>query len=389
MPANDDALLARLNALKQSSVSFDTTSSASITPSKTSAPDDLAARFARLGSASPASSPKPSRTTSTNDPEGSGSAPITAPGASSYLEAVAEGIGGGLTEPNNEDEKSLEQLLAELGGKEQWDVSNTEEKDVSALLREIKSVLPALQKSVAEGQQRENNQEGINDWENVEVNVGTGTVSRQREDEGDHEDDGEKKRTEDEETDDVIARVMAELAMDKKYGDLDNQPNDSEPDESVNHKADPVHESTEHKHTDTGTPLSLPSAPSTLPQDDLAKTQAIEDALTARLAALSLPKPTKDSLGLPSAPSFSPAKKPPVIQQANVKKYTDEEIETWCIICNDDATLKCLGCEGDLYCRGCWMEGHRGEGAGYEERKHRAVEFVKGGGVEKQATAAG
>src|SRR5690242_2066515 len=102
MPANDDALLARLNALKQSSISFDTTSSASITPSKTSTPDDLAARFARLGSASPASSPQPSRTTSTNNAEGSGNPPVIAPGASGYLEAVAEGIGGGTTESNDE-----------------------------------------------------------------------------------------------------------------------------------------------------------------------------------------------------------------------------------------------------------------------------------------------
>jgi hypothetical protein len=55
----------------------------------------------------------------------------------------------------------------------------------------------------------------------------------------------------------------------------------------------------------------------------------------------------------------------------------EDKEETWCIICTDDATLECLGCDGDLYCQTCWVEGHRGEGAGLGERHHRAVLFMK------------
>ncbi|KAF2736671.1 hypothetical protein EJ04DRAFT_575270 [Polyplosphaeria fusca] len=389
--STDDALLARLNALKKSPVSFDTTSSASITPSNPSAPDDLVARFARLGSASPASSPKPSRTASTNDTaaENNG-APTIAPGASNYLEAVAEGIGGESTEPNEEDEKSLEQLLAELGGKEQWDVSRAEEKNVGALLQEVKSILPAVQRSIAEGKEKDQDKaekEGLTDWEDVEVDVDTGTLRREQQGDQADDDDDEiqsKQKTEDDEADDVIARVMAELAISKKYDAFnDDPPQDSESASGGDDKA--ASTDSPKPQTDPSPPLTLPSAPSTLPQDDLAATLALEAALTARLAALSNPSPSSSSsptLSLPSAPSFAPTKRAPT-SKPTTTTFSDEEIESWCIICNDDATLRCLGCEGDLYCRDCWMEGHRGEGAGREERGHRAVVFNKGGGVEK------
>ncbi|KAF2627950.1 hypothetical protein BU25DRAFT_46968 [Macroventuria anomochaeta] len=385
----DDDLLARLNALKKSSVSLDPTYSSSIASTRSPKPtDDLASRFARLGSASPSSSPQPSRTTSTNN--------VIAPGAPSYLEGVAQGVGGGTVEFNEEDEKSLEELLGELNGavedRKEWDMSRKEKGDVGKLLKDMRTILPELQNDRAHDvrQQKQAGREGkgeaLTDWENVEFDVGSGSVGPKRDEEdGDSDEDGDggnKKQTEEEEADDVIARIMAELEISKKYDPPSPHPLYSDHDAEQSN----MNKSTEDNADDTS--LSLPSAPTTLkePTDSFHATQALEDAFTARLAALAGPK--TDSLGLPSAPSFAPSAKPPKVQ-SSLQEKLDEEIDTWCIICQDDATLKCLSCDGDLYCRNCWMEGHRGESAGLEERRHRAVEFVKGGDKKKNLAAAG
>jgi hypothetical protein len=383
----DDDLLARLNALKKSSVSLDPTFNSSIASTRSPKPtDDLASRFARLGSASPSGSPQPSRTTSTNN--------VIAPGAPSYLEGVAQGVGGGTVEFNEEDEKSLEELLGELNGavgdRKEWDLNRKEQGDVGQLLKDMRTILPELQNDRAQGakgresKSQESKSEALTDWENVEINVSSGAVGPKRDEDADDDVEGDesaKKQTEDEEADDVIARIMAELEISKKYDPPSPPPevgHDSESSSRTKSKEDNTNDSS----------LSLPSAPTSLPQptDSFATTQALEDAFTARLAALA--RPQTDSLGLPSAPSFAPSAKPPKIQ-SNLQQKLGEEIDTWCIICQDDATLRCLGCEGDLYCRNCWMEGHRGESAGLEERRHRAVEFVKGGDKKKRLAAAG
>jgi hypothetical protein len=221
--------------------------------------------------------------------------------------------------------------------------------------------------------------EELTDWESIEVNVGSGEIDRAHKDIEDHDDDGEdgKTTTDEDDAHDVIARVMAELEISKKY----DPPSPPPEDDTSGSEGGQVKSKTDTE----GDSLDLPSAPKTLPEpeDDFTRSQAFEDAFTARLAALAAPSPSQtDSLGLPSAPSFAPSKKPPV--SSNLLEKVDDEIDTWCIICQDDATLKCLGCDGDLYCQNCWMEGHRGESAGFEERRHKAVLYSK---KKKQAAA--
>ncbi|KAG1078319.1 hypothetical protein G6F42_024325 [Rhizopus arrhizus] len=50
-----------------------------------------------------------------------------------------------------------------------------------------------------------------------------------------------------------------------------------------------------------------------------------------------------------------------------------DEMDDWGCICNDDATVECLGCEDDnKYCRECFFHTHKSESADYEATKHKS-----------------
>ena len=52
------------------------------------------------------------------------------------------------------------------------------------------------------------------------------------------------------------------------------------------------------------------------------------------------------------------------LEDHNPGEEKDEEDEfkeveyPWCIICSEDATLRCVSCDGDLYCKRCSRECH-------------------------------
>lgn len=140
--------------------------------------------------------------------------------------------------------------------------------------------------------------------------------------------------------------------------------------------------------------LSLPAVPTKLV--DPAPTSGsvpsggdpFESSIAARLAALKgagAPVIHTDALGLPSAPTFRPEDNRPKKQLgrgARAGGYTDADQKTWCIVCLEDGTIRCLGCDddgggggGDVYCARCWKEMHVGPSAGYDERGHAWEKF--------------
>lgn len=133
---------------------------------------------------------------------------------------------------------------------------------------------------------------------------------------------------------------------------------------------------------DDGDALTLPAVPSIL-QDPVPASKAsdpFEASIEARLAALKGPghNPVRtDDFGLPSAPTFQPEDRPVagIARRPRPGGFTDDDQKTWCIVCLEDATVRCMGCDGDVYCARCWREMHVGPQAGYDERGHRWEKF--------------
>ncbi|KAF2085627.1 hypothetical protein K490DRAFT_67510 [Saccharata proteae CBS 121410] len=365
-PSSDDALLARLNALKPSRAPSLSTGTpppqpgdavvAAFIPPSTAAEQsdpvlDLAARFKRLNSSS--------------SPRGGKRSTSPLPAAPSVKEDGGEGFG--------EEGKSLDELLRELGG-EEWDMGKMEERDVGRLVREVRSVIPEVE---AERRLGRESKKGVKEGEGLGRNE---EGKEQDEDEGQDEQDA----------DEYIAQILAELDIEEKYGKGDNEDR-----HNPSHNEKPEHDdaktATPHGHPkpegqnpsndnpSDEDPFSLPAPPNTHPASPHQNTSDddFNNIFNARLAALSSPSTPSNPSTLPSAPKFSPTKKP-AVRVSKTEQFADEEIDSWCIICYADATVRCLGCDGDLYCQGCWNEGHRGESAGFEERGHRAMQFVRG-----------
>ncbi|KAG6063321.1 hypothetical protein E4U32_001377 [Claviceps aff. humidiphila group G2b] len=115
--------------------------------------------------------------------------------------------------------------------------------------------------------------------------------------------------------------------------------------------------------------LDLPSAPET----ETSTSSTLISDLTARMAALRHSTDTPDLL--PSVPTSQPSK--PVKRLSSKTKYTDDDMDSWCTVCLEDATLQCTGCDGDVYCTRCWREMHLGPAAHFDDVGHKAVQFTR------------
>lgn len=168
--------------------------------------------------------------------------------------------------------------------------------------------------------------------------------------------------------------------------------------ESKEGTTSPKPQSGGNSNNDDGeTGLSLPTVPTALVdpaptsgQVPSSGSDPFESSIEARLAALKgagAPIIRTDELGLPSAPTFRPEDNRPEPRLGRGSGpnsragYTDADQKTWCIVCLEDGTIRCLGCAedgsgvGDVYCARCWKEMHVGPSAGYDERGHAWEKF--------------
>lgn len=280
-----------------------------------------------------------------------------------------------------EDGKTVEELLAELGPEDAWNIEKDESTQIEDLLRSANDAMKnstdqdVSSKDLIDGNSR------VHNLPNIDVVAShAGTNLEENHDSEDEQPRKSKKDLEndiDREADDIIARLKDELK---------NAPPNPEPDPDSDEES-----SNQKSGTDTNLPpppsFDLPTIPSKDPTSDPTTTTtatATDTDLASRFASLSLPT-APSSNPLPSAPSIKPGTTPTKFgSSARYSGHTNEDIDSWCIICLEDATLRCLGCDGDLYCAKCWVEGHRGPDAGYEERTHKAVQYNVGGGVKKE-----
>ena len=284
----DHALLARLNNLKQSSVSFDSSKSLVVPPSASElddTPEDLIARFERL-----------------------------------YGRKSTENKQATLSEPIDADiscppSPTIEELLDQLDPEDQYKIDSTDIEEGKKLISEAKRTLSdgdsSLQKTTCRGS--------------------AASPSRRP---GESAQTTEPEQRDEAEAEASLQQLLSEVELERQQEAVS----------SINSNTMPA-----------------PHAPA--PPDSFSS-----------LVFPSIPDSPLPPLTFPSAPTAAPSTRNPTKQSS---KFSDEEIDSWCIICCANANVRCFGCDSDLYCWSCWREGHIGEGAGLEEKKHTWERAVK------------
>lgn len=280
----DKALLARLNAIRPSTVSLEPDSNILPTLKSESedTPEDLIARFQKLHSNTR---------------------------SSSNLEQ-SETQHSSVDKPPS---PTIEDLLAEIGTEEDYKIDESELKQANELLAEANKAIPSSEGATGP--------KGCNE-------VGTDVTDESKR-------PGSEGQGPDEEDEAEAAASLAKILDEARH-------------EEQTQSGPAGAEAREPPHP----------PPDAAPPSDIA-------------SSIQFPTVPPDSalgqLDLPSAPTNVPG----VVKDRRKPGFaTDEEIDTWCIICCANATVRCFGCDKDLYCWGCWREGHTGENAGLEERRH-------------------
>ena len=318
MPPEDDSdLLARLNALRPSSVTL--REEQNVVPSvevevethraSSNVEDALAERLRALRCNSEAA---PSRSTI---------------GGNTGTKASLRNDRPDLLADDDQPEPDLDLLLAEIGPDDQWQLDPEDPAMIQSLIREAKHALPDKNRQSA-------NVPSGDDQPEEDTSHGTAAADAPAIASQAHGPSPHANPQDEQEADAYVQRILAELQHDRL----------------------------------NGTPT---------PDDDCDP----PSLAAAALPAVPTDQPLKDNamqrhLDLPSTPQTPPRNSPSTTTRRTPDarpRYTDADVDTWCCICNEDGEVRCLGCDGDIYCRECWRQGH-GDGPG-QEKGHRAVQY--------------
>lgn len=341
MSENDGDLLARLNALKPSSVRLNSAPGSSGVDLGLNQPvtieDRLAERLKGLRSGS--------NFVASSDVLESGRRRPEVAGAPGELPRAGDDDPIAHWQHDGSDDRSVEDLLAELGPDDQWKLDPEDPKNIDSLLNEARDALPEKH-------------EGRDNDEMLETSQNSAEPREDTKSEREQDNDDEN------EADEYVKQVLAQLDIENKYG----QPGSDSDKEDTQEQQNPSN-------------YDLPSTPSNVPQlSSSGEPPSYEDSeLEARFSKLGLDLPSTPTT-MPSSRSASTAKAGANVlkraqKKSNLPTYTNEDIDSWCCICNEDGEVRCLGCDGDIYCHTCWQDGH-GTGPG-QERGHKAVQYNK------------
>ena len=237
------------------------------------------------------------------------------------------------------DDQTLEELLGDVGPDEGF-AAEPDDAQVKALLEDLAQSIPK-----------------DDDDKKKEI----------EKDEKDRDSDDSDGEAMGRKVEDVIARFRDEIDLEKTLGrDTPIKSIETDDDDAQNGQE------TDSKESD----FDIPDVPTTTSHPR--EPSAGLDDLTARMAALRAPSATADNdvSFMPDIPPMDSTGKP--INRLTTKTgYTDEDMDSWCTVCLEDPTLRCLGCDDDVYCARCWREMHVGPSAGFDERSHKAVQFTK------------